>query len=219
MKKAILFSLLLIFVFYSCATLRMEKKLTPPVRAWYDTHHIIMEGNVMWWISEKPMSEGKYFLRLSPELQLKYISVFWKIRRVEMEEQFKARVEFAQKFFTDANRWQESDRARIMVVCGYPEEIRPFDKYGRECFCEEPGCIQVWFYTHVGTRYACVFLKTQSEWAYSPNNVAIISEFHRFYNLCLYFWEPFDYGPWEDILKAEAAKKIKNSTKVKSPHK
>lgn len=114
---AILLSLLLL---YGCVTIKLERQLPSDIRAWYETHSILMDCPVPEDISPRGVTEKRYFLELPEKLQRRYIEMFWQIRHWDAEKVFKARLGYILRAY---NRGINAAPARVLLLCGFPEEI------------------------------------------------------------------------------------------------
>jgi GWxTD domain-containing protein len=147
-----------------CTYARLEAKLTPELKDWYRLHSILMEEKIPWYINivaydeeNKPIystknrpSEGKYFLKLSPELQKRYRLMFWEIRQEGAREVFYSRVEYVNDAFRrEGKKGWMTDRGQILLLVGPPDFIQWFRNYEitLPTVSELTGdYMQVWYY-------------------------------------------------------------------------
>ncbi|MGQ9619173.1 MAG: GWxTD domain-containing protein [Candidatus Aminicenantia bacterium] len=114
-------SLLFIFfvLFISCRTVTLEKRLDPQSEEFLSiTQYIISD------------SERKVFLELPPWEREKFIEDFWKRRDPipqtdinEFKELYMKRIETANKLFSKGKKGYLTDRGRIYVLFGPPDEL------------------------------------------------------------------------------------------------
>jgi GWxTD domain-containing protein len=180
--------LLIIFV---CQEISLPGKTMIPLQKWYSMHRIIMETKVPYDVDPKCPYEWKYFLRLAPNLQAKYMELFWKIRRMEQEEIFKQRIEFANKFYRDPGKSIfNSDRARFFIICGYPDEIQTdMGKNRRE----------IWIYW-LSTRAQGVVVtflgNGMGDWVFDPLGAVNLSDIAYLLDYGQEWWSPIDWELW-----------------------
>lgn len=129
MRKIITLLILLFFIasLTSCVTFKLEKqlrKLNPTIANWYEVHSILMETKIPKWIDERGGSEKKHFLRLPQEMQLKYMTMFWRIRDEGLWGEYNARVMTANDSFSGEGKsgWR-TDRGKVLLLCGFPQHI------------------------------------------------------------------------------------------------
>jgi len=109
----------MVFVLSSCSLYNLERKLNPGIRAWYEKHWVIMEYPI-----PKDMGKGSergYFLRLPVERQILYISKFWDMREIGMEEEYRYRLAVCAGMFRGEgiDTWM-TERGRVMLLYGPP---------------------------------------------------------------------------------------------------
>ncbi len=117
MKKIIF--LLISFSLFSCRTITLEKRLDPQSQEFLDiTQYIISD------------SEKKIFLELPPWEREKFIEDFWQRRDPfpqtsvnEFKELYLKRIETANKMFSKGRKGYLTDRGRIYVLFGPPDEV------------------------------------------------------------------------------------------------
>jgi GWxTD domain-containing protein len=134
-------ALALLVLFSGCVTYRLERALPKDIREWYDLHQNIMLYPVPDYISPKKMTEARYFLGLSPELQRKYTKLFWTIRWVEAESMFKTTVKLANIAFRGegVDGWR-TERGRMLLMLGQPDDIFQYKKVrGQDFSRAEPS--------------------------------------------------------------------------------
>ena len=114
-----------------CSTLRLERGLSPEFKLFYDQHKVIMEYKVPHYIDQKKPEERSYFLKLPPDKQRQYIKLFWEIREIGMEEEYKIRLGVVKKWFRfeGIDPWH-TDLGRTMLLCGQPFDEQYRDQNG-----------------------------------------------------------------------------------------
>lgn len=118
MKKFIFLFIFSTFVI-SCRTIYLEKRLEPSAQEFLDiTQYIITD------------SEKKIFLELPPWEREKFIEDFWHRRDPfpetsanEFKELYMKRIEDANRLFSKGRKGYLTDRGRIYVLFGQPDEI------------------------------------------------------------------------------------------------
>lgn len=126
MKKRTLCLLIgVALLFSSCATFKLTRQLDKPLRGWLELHQSIMGAKVPKWLDERGGTEKGHFLRLSKEMQEKYMSMFWDMREEELEGIFKDRIDTANRQFGLGGKegWR-TDRGYILLACGEPQFMR-----------------------------------------------------------------------------------------------
>ncbi len=111
--------MIFILGFIACRTISLEKRLDPASEEFLDiTQYIISE------------SERKVFLELPPWERENFIEDFWKRRDPfpqtpvnEFKELYMKRIETANKLFTKGRKGYLTDRGRIYVLFGPPDEV------------------------------------------------------------------------------------------------
>lgn len=117
MKK--IFILIFLIFIISCRTIYLEKRLDPSAQEFLDiTQYIITD------------SEKKIFLELPPWEREKFIEDFWHRRDPfpetsvnEFKELYMKRIETANKLFSKGRKGYLTDRGRIYVLFGQPDEV------------------------------------------------------------------------------------------------
>jgi GWxTD domain-containing protein len=139
-----IYFLLFIFVFFlllSCASLRLEKSLSPAHKEFLSKVRYIITSE-----------ERKAFLNLPPSERDKFIEEFWKKRDPdpttevnEFKEQYFARIEEAKKLFRGegVEGWL-TERGRIYILLGPPEQ-RETDPTGQTLY-GRPTSTEIWSY-------------------------------------------------------------------------
>ena len=109
----------------SCATIRLKKQLDAPLKGWLTYHESLMSAKVPKWLDERGGRELGHFLRLSREMQKKYVSMFWQMREEGAEEIYRDRIGIANGAFTNEGKpgWK-TDRGHVLLACGSPQFIR-----------------------------------------------------------------------------------------------
>jgi len=108
-----------LFIFISCRTITLEKRLEPQAQEFLDiTQYIITD------------SEKKIFLELPPWEREKFIEDFWQRRDPfpqtavnEFKDLYLKRIETANKLFSKGRKGYLTDRGRIYVLFGPPDEV------------------------------------------------------------------------------------------------
>ncbi len=122
MRKILCFFFFLfsfLFILIGCRTITLEKRLDPTSEEFINiTHYIISD------------SERKIFLELPPWERENFIEDFWKRRDPfpqtavnEFKELYMQRIETANKMFSKGKKGYLTDRGRIYVLFGPPDEI------------------------------------------------------------------------------------------------
>ena len=205
-----------------CTTLRLERNLNPHIREWYELHAVLMESKIPWYMNvigheddgtvicdHKTISEQLYFLRLSEELQRKYISVFWEMRIPGLDEVFYSRVEAANEIFDDEGKigWK-TDRGRIFIIVGEPDYIYVYNRYRAGLPSDSDltgGYIQQWSYysrANMAVYYFCWKPPAQWERCVDRGTLSMASSCVRFEKECKAFFAPTEEGwmLWDTIL-------------------
>lgn len=114
-----LFLFLVFILFISCRTVTLEKRLDPQSEEFLNTTQYIVSD-----------SERKVFLELPPWGREKFIEDFWKRRDPipqteinEFKELYMKRIEIANKLFSKGRKGYLTDRGRIYVLFGPPDEM------------------------------------------------------------------------------------------------
>lgn len=118
MRKILFLSIFLTFIL-SCRTITLEKRLDPSAQEFLDiTQYIISD------------SEKKIFLELPPWEREKFIEDFWQRRDPfpetsinEFKELYMKRIETANRLFSKGRKGYLTDRGRIYVLFGPPDEV------------------------------------------------------------------------------------------------
>lgn len=204
MKRLIILALILLT---ACATARLERRLSPDVRGWYDEHKIIMDGTMPpeLWPEGKPITEKKFFLALPVEAQRKYMGAFWKLRWSECETQWKARREYARLFYSAGGRkGKDTDRGYVLLICGPPidEQRYPDQKQSSGMVKNEEdiegNSFMAWSYPNRGQVVHVWFRYRADDWRLEPISAANGNETFNLIADCLRWWYPWDWVPWEE---------------------
>lgn len=111
--------ILLFFIFISCRTITLEKRLDPLSQEFLDITQYIISDN-----------EKKIFLELPPWEREKFIEDFWQRRDPfpqtevnEFKDLYFKRIEIANKMFSKGRKGYLTDRGRIYILFGSPDEV------------------------------------------------------------------------------------------------
>ena len=187
----IAFILLLIALFPGCVTSRLEGKLKGDVAKWYNDHSLIMESYLP---GNYTGTEKMYFLRLSPELQAKYITWFWKIRNFQARDIYESRLAWVKRIHLERHL---REAARIVLLNGLPDDVYGVDEDGQEFFSsglDDQGrreCVLYWRYyfpTGEFANYAFHFLG--GSWQTEPLGIVELSATRRLEELNREFFAP-----------------------------
>jgi GWxTD domain-containing protein len=173
MRKALLFSLLILFIFgflQSCALHRLEKNLDPGSREFYSKVRYIITGE-----------EKKIFLNLPPSDRNAFIEEFWKKRdpdpytdENEFKKEYFERIEMANLLFKGGGTpgWLQ-DRGRVYILLGPPMERYTYPR--GQTFYDVPE--EVWYYGF----FPIVFVDTDwnGDYELTPLGARHIAEINR----------------------------------------
>ena len=159
----------------SCISMGQYNALPKDQMTWYDVHSVWMEAPVPDYVDHKMRTEAKYFLSLPSDLKRQYIKVFWKLRGYledDLRPGFYARLDVCNKFFgsENGNRGYLTDRGRLFMLLGYPDDIRIYNGNREETlgsiFSEndwmQSGAVTCWSYLHNGEFVSFYFEKSLS---------------------------------------------------------
>lgn len=142
--RVIVGSILVLGVFVSCATHKLERRLIPELRTWYELHLPVLENELPDWAVEalhealpktfgkKHVTEKQFFLRLpSVAAQAEYTRIFWNLRGgAPMAKEYYMRVSAATNVFREEAQFKgqgwKTDRGWLLLRCGFPIDIRTF---------------------------------------------------------------------------------------------
>jgi len=216
-------AILAVLFLVSCSTLLLERHLDKGIKDWYEMHSVLMETkipcymNVEYWdengvafYSEKQISERKYFLRLSPELQKKYISMFWKMRWEGLEEIFYERVDYANVAFGKEGKigWR-TDRGRVLLLCGPPQHVTAYTSF--DMSLPDTGdtsgdCLQIWTYLQ-GSHYVEYYFywEPPNQWRdyMGSRGLSMMSYRREYEDHCKEIFKPTENGwmMWYGIMR------------------
>jgi len=205
----------------SCISMGQYNALPKDQMTWYDVHSVWMEAPVPDYVDHKMRTEAKYFLSLPSDLKRQYIKVFWKLRGYledDLRPGFYARLDVCNKFFgsENGNRGYLTDRGRLFMLLGYPDDIRIYNGNREETlgsiFSEndwmQSGAVTCWSYLHNGEFVSFYFEKSLSNaWVTYHNlrlqNTGGQQNIREYYS---YFYSPPSEGwdIWCRILLGEA---------------
>lgn len=156
-----------ILLLTGCATVRLKRNLSPPLKDWLEYHIFIMDSKVPKWLDERGGSEHKHFLRLPREMQIEYTHYFWKIRREGAKEEFYYRIAVAERSLGGIR----TDMGNLYIACGSPLHTRfvttqDLQRGGGRKFVHssdiQGNVYQIWYYSMGSTQIKVVF-----EWRYN----------------------------------------------------
>ena len=195
MKKYIVGVLVLLLS--ACFLNTLYKGLTKAQKQWYEHHYLLMEYPVPPEVSPKKPSELSYFAKLSPEHKDLYIRMFWKIREIGMEDEYKLRLKVANILFRgEGVDGEKTDRGRVLLVLGQPDYQEFRDQYGnlynegeeRWGYARQRGnrFFQLWGYWHgVGFFQHIIWVIFEFDdaerWRYRPTNDSLEREFFQYW--------------------------------------
>ena len=188
----------LVLLCNGCTTLRLERRLKPDIKEWYDLHSLLMENEVPEWICKD--SEKGMFLHFPSELQRGYIKIFWKIRRPEAREIFESRLEYVNECIKEPpyTPWK-TDRGRLFLLCGTPTYITYF--YGGQWQYLSPegyygsDCYMTWIYIRPAYARFTFEKRTDDSWRLVTGDlVSNQNEIQRWWRE---FFAPTEDGWWE----------------------
>lgn len=202
---------LLLLLIICCATFRLERRLGKDIRVFYDKHNILMDTYPPKEVWESKRTERLIFLNLTPEQQKEYIKIFWEIREIGMDEEYKTRLEVANKWFgNEGIDGYKTKRGKVMLLCGQPDYLEYMDstgnfyQEGEEAWSsgENKTYYQVWLYWF-GTGFWQQVIKIQfrytstGSWDYEESTDP---EIMRFFAFCRWKTGPTPDG-WVEIRK------------------
>ena len=149
MKKAIVGVFVILLV--SCVTWKLERRLPKDISAWYDIHKYIMQAQVPEFVSQKKMTEAVYFLRLTEMQKRAYLKIFWDIRFLDAQDEFKLRQKIANVAFANEGiKGWRTDQGLLMLQCGQPDYVDEFTPTGQpfagNVDWEEDAIVRIWRY-------------------------------------------------------------------------
>lgn len=221
-KKFLILSIILTFCL-SCATWRMERKLTDgDIVEWYKLHNQIMRSKVPQWIDAENVRENVHFLRLGmlfpgkdgKKLQRVYANrFFWQIRQEGLKDVFYNRLAYANRHFDEGKPGWRTDRGRIFMLVGYPQHIQVYGMTENGYVMPEmnwdtpkyPRTFMEWWYYYHGHMVVYIFkFELPNTWRnefLSAGGQGNLVEFERW--LQEEFWAPTIEGwdLWASYLK------------------
>lgn len=183
-------TLLCALMLSSCSGIRLERRLAPDIKAWYNTVNILMETDVPADIAgAKGITERTYFMRLPYALQTSYREMFWKIRDPDTRAVFESRQSYVLRFMRG---YERSSMAHLILLCGLPVDIELYgpngENLGSAAILENKGyvnTISIWSYYYKGYRVLYGFESKGGSWYPYPISAAMVSEQAKFER---YWW-------------------------------
>jgi len=141
-----------------CATIRLERRLAPDIRKFYELHSIFMDTDIPKWISEKRITERRLFLILTEAKQQEYVKRFWEMRTDFAGELFGERLEAVNDVFRhEAKDGWQTDRGQLCLLVGFPDDVYWYESMDGSTFERgvpqgegvvpgAPNAIQRWVY-------------------------------------------------------------------------
>ena len=190
-----------------CATVRLERRLAPEVRAWYGIHEILMETVVPEDISgAKGMTERTYFLRLPEALQTRYRAMFWQVRDFDTRAVFESRRTYVNRALVN---YKHSPMATLIILCGLPEDIELYSPggyfIGSAGILDNKGysnTVAIWSYYYKSYRVRYGFESTGETWRPCPISAVMVNEQAKFERYWRWLMGPSWNGwdAWREII-------------------
>lgn len=205
MKRSLIFLLILWAALQACSTLGLINKLPDDIRAWYEDHKIIMQNKLTAEFSEDGniYTEEQYFLTMNPDLQRRYIKIFWSLRWDSCQAEFYARAALANRLFREGGRpGRNTDRGYFFILAGPPitVECYPDTRQSSSMFRDDSdlagNSYMQWSYFNRGKVINVWFRYRQGSWKQEPTSAVSSSEVANFIKDSLFYWFPFDWDLW-----------------------
>lgn len=188
MKRLILVAIILLM---ACVELQLERKMPQDIRNWYEQHWIIMEYPV-----PKDLGgqlERLYFLRLSVDLQRKYIQNFWTLRDIVAKDEYALRMSVVMRWFRSEgiDPWN-TDVGRVLLLCGQPDYEDKYDEEGMAVMGDDeewlaPDVIRYWVWKYwwgdsfFSSLISLRFLWRNGKWVYLESMEARDRDFIQYW--------------------------------------
>lgn len=193
----------------ACAFLVPELQVPKIHRGWYNAHRLIMGSKMPWWLSDKDITEDAYFRKLPLDHQKKYIELFWSMRFPGREEEYKARIFWADRLYREGGTLgRATDRGWVFILCGLPIDAMPYpDETSITTMQNLPRDIEgmsflVWSYPCDG-RVVCLYFNYTwgGNWRLSSRSAVNSSEMSNLFKGAYVYWAPMFTEEWEQWIK------------------
>jgi GWxTD domain-containing protein len=142
------------------------------IREWPGKHKPIMQTMVPDSISQKPMTEEKYFQSLNPQQQNLYMENFWKMRKdVALEKEYEKRLDWVENNLVLEDTPWENDMGETVLLCGIPPEITVYETEKTESRSHviDSGLLGKWILTSGSVSKESLWV-----WTYEVEGVGIV---------------------------------------------
>ncbi len=173
----------------SCSALRLELRLSPPIKEWYRQYWPLMEGAVPVKIDPRARKEREYFLRLPAELQERYLNLFWSLRDEETKKIYEERLGIVNRLYKEAALpGCLTDRGKVYLICGPPDSIEGLDE--SQVFNPLGNSIEGWtalhwVYQRGAMLYDVYFIWKSGRWHLDFYSVTGVENFRKLWEACL----------------------------------